>query len=50
MTSQPGSKAITILILPKISRSKSNQTKEFGQGIEYNEIKKFISKIMQKMM
>ena len=35
MTSQNGSQTITIRILPNISRSKGNQTMEFGQLIEY---------------
>ena len=34
MASQPGDKTITIHILPNISRSKGNQTMEFGQLIE----------------
>ena len=36
MTSQPGWQTIAIHILPKISRSKDNQTLKFGQLIEYN--------------
>ena len=36
MTSQPGKQIIAIHILPIISRSKSKQTKKFGQVIEYN--------------
>ena len=36
MTSQPGWQTIAIHILPKISRSKDNQTMKFGQLIEYN--------------
>ena len=35
MTPLPGKKAITIHILPNISRSKGNQTMKFGQLIEY---------------
>ena len=36
MTSQPGQQTITIHILPNIPQSKSNQTMNFGQLIEYN--------------
>ena len=36
MTLQPGQQTIVIHILPNISRSKGNQTKKFGQLIEYN--------------
>ena len=36
MTSQLGSKAITIHKLPKISRSKNNQAMKFCQLIKYN--------------
>ena len=36
MTSEPGSHAIAIHILPNISRNKSNQVTKFGQLIEYN--------------
>ena len=38
MTSQPGKQIIGIHILPKISRSKSNQALKFGLLIEYNKI------------
>ena len=38
MTSQTGQEINTIHILPNISRSKGNQTKKFGQLIEYNMI------------
>ena len=34
--SQIGLQAIAIHILPNISQSKGNQTKQFGQLIEYN--------------
>ena len=34
--SQIGLHAIAIHILPNISQSKGNQTKQFGQLIEYN--------------
>ena len=36
MTSQPGKQAITIHILPNISKSKDNQTMKFGKLIECN--------------
>ena len=36
MTSKPGKQAITISVLPNISRSKSSQTMEIGQLIEQN--------------
>ena len=36
MTSQPGSQTIVIHILPKILRSKGNQTMKFGQLTDYN--------------
>ena len=36
MTSQPGKKTSAVHILPVISRSKGNQTIEFGQLIAYN--------------
>ena len=36
MTSQPGKLTIARRILPNISRTKSNQTINFGQLIEYN--------------
>ena len=36
MTSQPGKEIILIHILPKISRSKDNQTRKFGRLIEHN--------------
>ena len=41
MTSQPGQQTISTHILPNISRSKSNQTMEFGQSKEYNKRKFF---------
>ena len=44
MTSQPGLPAISIHILPNISKTKGNQTMTFGQLIEYNK-KYFSSKI-----
>ena len=36
MTSQPGKHTTAIQVLPYISRSKDNQTKKFGQLVEYN--------------
>ena len=42
MTSQPGKQAITIHILPNISRSKDNHTMKFGQLIEYNKRNSFL--------
>ena len=36
MTSQPGKQTIAIHIYPNISRSKGNQTMEFGELIECN--------------
>ena len=36
MTSQPGKQTIAIHILPNISRSKDNQTVNFGKLIQYN--------------
>ena len=36
MTSKPGNKTIRIHIVLNITRSKDNQTREFGQLIEYN--------------
>ena len=47
MTSQPGLQTISIHIA-NISKSKGNQTMEFGQLIEYNKTY-FSSKIMGKM-
>ena len=44
MTSQTGQQIITIHILPKISRSKGNQTMKFGQLTEYNTRNIFIEK------
>ena len=34
--SQPGKQTVAIYILPKILRSKGNQTMKFGQLIAYN--------------
>ena len=49
MTSQPGLPAISIHILPNISKTKGNQTMTFGQLIEYNKRNIFLQKFMQKM-
>ena len=38
MMSQPGLQVIAIHILSNISKSKDNQTKQFGQLIEYDKI------------
>ena len=48
MTSEPGSQAITIHILPNISRSKDNQKMKFGQLIEYNMRNIFLEKLCRK--
>ena len=48
MTSQPGKQIITIHILPDISRNQGNQTKKFGQLIEYNMRNIFIEKSFTK--
>ena len=44
MTSQPGKKTIAIDILPSISKSKDNQTIQFGQLLEYHMRNNFIEK------
>ena len=44
MTPQPGKQIIAIHILPNISKSKSNQTMEFGQLMEYNMRNIFLEK------
>ena len=36
LASQPGKQAISIHILPSISKSKGNQTMKFGQLVEYH--------------
>ena len=48
MTSQPGNQTISILILPNISRSKSNHTIKIGQVIEHNDRKIFLQKSFRK--
>ena len=48
VTSQSGKQTIAIHILPYISRTKDNQTVEFGQLIEYNMKKIFLEKSYPK--
>ena len=48
MTSQPGSQTIVTHILPKISRSKGNQTTKFGQLIHYSYRNIFLEKLKKK--
>ena len=48
MTSQQGYETITIHILPKISRSKGNQTTKYGQSIEYNKRNTFLQNLCRK--
>ena len=48
MTSHPGLQTIAIYILPNISQSKGNQTKKFGQLIEYNKRSIFLQKLCRK--
>ena len=48
MTSHPGLQTIAIHILPNISQSKGNQTKKFGQLIEYNKRSIFLQKLGRK--
>ena len=50
MTTQPGKQTPAIHILPNISRSKSNQTKKFGQLIEYNVRKTFLEKSYKNVL
>ena len=47
-TSQPGLQTIAIHILRNNSRSKGNQTMEFGQLIEYSKINIFLKKFCGK--
>ena len=49
MTSQTDLQTIAIHILHNISQSKSTKTMKISELIEYNKIKYFSSKIMQKM-
>ena len=48
MTLQPRKQTIVILILPNISRSKDNQTRKFGQLIEYKMRNIFLEKSYTK--
>ena len=48
MTSQPGLQIIAVHILPSISQSKDNQTKNFGQLIDYNKTNIFLQKFCGK--
>ena len=48
MTSHPGLQTIAIYILPNNSQSKGNQTKKFGQLIEYNKRSIFLQKLCRK--
>ena len=48
MTSQPGKQTIEIHILFNISKSKGNQTKKFGQLIEYDIRDIFLEKSYSK--
>ena len=48
MTSPPGQQIITIHIMPNMSQSKSNQTMNFGQVIEYNKGNIFLQKLCRK--
>ena len=50
MTSQIGTQTITLNILPDISKSKSNQTMEFGQLIEYNMKNIFLQKSCKQVI
>ena len=50
MTSHPGYQIILINILPNISRSKGNQTMEFGQLIKYNVRNIFLDKSYTKFV
>ena len=45
MTSQPGKQTIAMYILPKISRSKGNQTMKSGRLIEYDMRNVFLEKL-----
>ena len=50
MTSQPGYQSIVIHIWPNFSRSKGNQTMEFGQLIECNMRNIFLKNHIQNMV
>ena len=48
MTSQTGEQVISIHILFNISRGKGNQTRKFGQLIQYNMRNIFLKKLYSK--
>ena len=48
MTSQFGLQTIAIRVLRNISQNKGNQTKKFGQLIEYNKRNIFLQKLCGK--
>ena len=48
MTPQTGQQIIAIYILPNISKSKGNQTMQFGQLLESNLRNKFLGKSYTK--
>ena len=48
MISQPGKETIAIHVLPKISRSKDNQTRKFGQLTDCNMGNVFLEKSYTK--
>ena len=48
LTSQSGQQTIAIHVLPNISKSKDNQTMEFGQLIDYNMRDIFLQKSYTK--
>ena len=50
MTSKTGQQIITIKILSNVSRSKGNQTRKFGQLIEYNKRNIFLENHTQNVV
>ena len=48
MTLQTETQRVVINLLPKTSKSKSNQTMKFGQSIEYNVKNIFLQKLSRK--
>ena len=48
MASQPELQILAIHILPNISQSKGNQTRKFGQLIEYTKRNIFLQKLWGK--
>ena len=48
MMSQAGTQTIALYLLPDISKSKDNQTMEFGQLIEHNVRNIFLRKSCRK--